>query len=107
MCCESVADPQNVSFMYDEIIQENMDHSESEKRKIQIVDLSFILQFSILMISPIPGFDMYLKFYGEDNQEVTYQLSDFLLAIMWLRLIFIIRMWLNYSIFSDAYAKIL
>lgn len=74
---------------------------------MEIIDSGFIVQLFVLMIGPIPGFDMYLQFCCENDEKVYYQLSDFLLALMWLRLIFIMRAWLNYSIFTDAYAKIL
>ena len=65
----------------------------------------FISEIAILLISPIPYFDCYITIIGKGNFEVVYLLSEFLIAIMWFRLFFLIRSIFNYSIYTDAYSK--
>ena len=57
-------DPNNISFMYDELINES--ENFEIKRKVNLFDLGFIVQIFVLMAGPIPGFDMYFKFYSHN-----------------------------------------
>lgn len=40
-----------------------------------------------------------------ENQYVVYYLCDFILVFMFLRLMFLARSIMNYSIYTDAYSK--
>jgi hypothetical protein len=65
----------------------------------------FITEIVILMISPIPYIDTYVTIIGKGNYEVVYLMSEFLIALMWFRIYFLIRSIFNYSIYTDAYSK--
>ena len=65
-----------------------------------------------MCVFPWPFFDTYiLSVYSDEyaiyntNIVVEYLLSDFFLAIMFLRVIFLYRSILNYSLYTDAFTK--
>jgi len=59
----------------------------------------------MISIGPIPRYDKYITLICHDEKPVVYLLSDFLLAFMCTRLFFVMRTLLNYTIFTDAYAR--
>lgn len=71
MCDDNTSDPNKVSFMYDELINDS-DSCESLKRRGKIFTFSFIAQVAMLMIGPIPGYDMYIQVELQKNVTVQY-----------------------------------
>ena len=73
---------------------------------------AFLIEFLILVIHPFPYYeqswtmniiDMSSK---ADKIQVTYLIGeDFLFAWLFLRVYFLMRTMLNFSVFSDLYAK--
>lgn len=91
--------------MYDEIIT----HKDSKPgnefgHRTHLITRYFVLEVLVLSICPIPYFDTYITLVS-DSGPVTFLLSDFLLAFMFLRLFFLIRTCFNYSIYTDAISK--
>ncbi len=77
-----------------------------------ILSWEFIFEFTILAIHPLPNYDAEYHFLIIDMLStksklvpVTYNLSDFLFAFMFLRVYFLIRTLLNFTDFSDLYSK--
>ena len=71
----------------------------------------FLFEVAILSFHPIP-YEREFTFYIIDMLStksqlvpVRYRLSDFLFALMFFRLYFLIRTLLNFTIFSDLYSK--
>lgn len=58
----------------------------------------------MLIISPIPYYDFYITMEARDGM-ITFFFSDFLLALMFCRIYFLIRSIFNYSVYTDAYSK--
>jgi len=63
-----------------------------------------ILEILILIISPIPFVEFYVTIEAKEG-PITYFFSDFLLALMFFRVFFVVRSIFNYSIYTDAYSK--
>lgn len=59
MCDDNTSDPNKVSFMYDELMNDK-DECKSVKRRGKIFTPSFIAQIFMLMIGPIPGYELYI-----------------------------------------------
>ena len=74
-----------------------------EKKKL--FSKGFIIEIIILLMAPIPFFDAYVTLMGKGNIEVVFLFSEFLLAMMWFRIYFLVRSIFNYSIYTDAYSK--
>ena len=80
----------------------------------QICTFQFLFEFTILVIHPYNGADSNYSFTLEsvdmlgskdDMIAVTYRVSDFLLALKFLRSYFLVRTLLNFTVFSDLYSK--
>ena len=68
--------------------------------------MNFIFEVTLLMISPIPYYDRYITYEDcKDGITVHYLLSEFLVAIMILRMYFLIRTFFNFSLYADAISK--
>lgn len=96
-------EPSEIHFEYDAIV--NQDNDCDLENRGKLFTFNFFIQVLLLLIAPIPGFDLYITLSCDNHEKVTYLMSDFLLAFMWIRLFFIVRTLLNYSIFTDAYAR--
>ena len=64
----------------------------------------------MILVCPIPFFDMIISMKAlnvskKEKTEVFYLLSDFLLAFMFLRVLFLFRSMINFSVFLDMYSK--
>ncbi len=77
-----------------------------------IFSWEFIFEFCILVIHPLPGVEQEYTFEIIDMMsskskylKVQYKLSDFLFALMFIRLYFLVRTLLNFTIYSDLYSK--
>lgn len=63
-----------------------------------------------MLLNPIPFYDTIIPITCLNIKhtapiQVYYLLSDFLLAIMFLRVVFLFRSIINYSVFMDIYSK--
>lgn len=63
-----------------------------------------------MLISPLPYYDIIIVLPSINLTKtgyipVYYLLSDFILAFMFIRVIFLMRAVINYSIFMDIYSK--
>jgi hypothetical protein len=63
-----------------------------------------------MIISPIPYYDIIIEMPSLNLTKtgyipVYYLLSDFILAFMFIRVVFFLRAVINYSIFMDIYSK--
>jgi len=81
-------------------------------KETKFFSVRLFMDLLINFIMPYPGLDFIItinELNRDTNQveEVQYLLSDFIYLILILRLIFLIRAALNYSIFSDNYAIML
>jgi hypothetical protein len=72
----------------------------------------FAFEFTLLIIHPIPKYEANYEFMIIDMLStksklvpVQYMLSDFLFAFMFLRIYFLVRTLLNFSLYSDLYSK--
>ena len=73
---------------------------EYEKEKLSYFNSKFIIETLILMIMPIPYFDMHIKFGTKlPGITVTYLLSEILLGLMVFRFYYLIRTILKFSVF--------
>jgi len=61
----------------------------------------------MLLIQPIPFYDRYVTIHScnPGKKEVVYFLSEFLMVLMCVRLFFLVRNFLNYCDFLDAFSK--
>jgi len=71
---------------------------------------SFWLEALVFLIWPIPYYDfiIIIQTINPENNGVVpvyYLFSDFILAFMWIRCLFILRASFNYTIFMDIYSK--
>ena len=70
----------------------------------------FFLEAFVILLCPVPYWDCIITLRGINPTEtnfvpVYYLLSDFILALMFIRVIFLFRASINYSIFMDIYSK--
>ena len=84
-------------------------HVQVIKRK-RLLTPGFFMEAIILLIFPYPFLEMVIDIEvmtptGESTDTVMYQLCDFMIVIMFLRLFFLVRSIFNYSIYADAYSK--
>jgi hypothetical protein len=78
-------------------------------RKDKLLSPRFYFEVCLNLIMPIPGFDFHISVQELDRdsnklKNVEYLLSDFFYLVVLLRSLYIIRAYINYSIFSDHYA---
>lgn len=87
---------------------------DRDKLKVKIGFGSFLSSqflFEVLLNSliPLPFYDMYITLEASppdsnDKKAYTYLLSDFMLAIMVLRIAFMIRAVMKFNIYNQSYA---
>ena len=73
---------------------------------------NFYIDVLVMLINPIPYYDMIINFpcmnvLHTESVNVYYLLSDFLLAFMFVRTLFLYRSLINYSVFMDIYSKMI
>lgn len=78
-------------------------------RKDKLLSPRFYFEVCLNLVMPIPGFDFHISIQELDRdlnklENVDYLLSDFFYIVVLLRSLYIIRAFINYSIFSDHYA---
>jgi hypothetical protein len=76
----------------------------------KLYSLTFFFDVLIMLINPIPYYDFIIVFpclniIHTEPVKVYYLLSDFLLAFMFMRVVFVFRSVINYSLFMDIYSK--
>ena len=83
-------------------------------RERRLLNFNLIVEMIVMAAIPIPYYEVYIWSYYDsdkaltpqaDNIKVAYFLSDYLLAIMFFRLFFLLRCFLNYSNYTDAHSK--
>jgi hypothetical protein len=72
--------------------------------------VNFWLEVLIILICPIPYYDFIIEIPAMNPSKtgyvkVYYLFSDFILAFMFVRILFLLRAVINYSIFMDIYSK--
>lgn len=72
--------------------------------------IEFWLEVVVFMVCPIPYYDIVIpipvnNLLNTGTVNVYYLLSDFILAFMFVRSIFLLRAVINFSIFMDIYSK--
>ena len=95
-------DENHIYYQYNEVIIGST--SESIKPKKKLINKTFIFEVILLLIFPIPYHDWYISIDAKET-VVTYLYSELILAVMWLRIYFLLRSIFNYSIYTDAYSK--
>jgi hypothetical protein len=76
----------------------------------QSYGIHFWTEAFMMLMCPIPYWDIIIEIPALNGDKtasvkVYYLLSDFILAFMWIRIVFLIRAVINYSIFMDIYSK--
>ena len=74
--------------------------------------MMFFVDLLMLFASPIPYFELYITSYVDDPEDendgiqcIPQFLSDYLLGMMFLRIIFVARCFINYSLSSNTYFR--
>lgn len=87
------------------------DNTWKSERKRNFISWSYIIEIVLISIHPLPYWDpeFYLYSINMTDQKTYiktyYRLSHFLLALMFVRIIFLLRTIFNYSMFTDLYSK--
>ena len=88
---------------YNEIIMGR--NSNEVKHRKRLFRRNLFMEIAMLMVCPIPFFDMYITLHSKDKKEVYILLSDIILAFMLVRTFFLVRTCVNYTVYTDAYSK--
>ena len=81
------------------------ENSNAKKFKRNYFSIIMILEILLLMIFPIPYYDLYIVTVSRKEINVVYFLSELFTSIMTLRFYFIARTVVNFSIYTDAFSK--
>ena len=93
---------ERIFFQYNQEIV----NSRVFEHKKRFFTMNFMFEVTLLMVSPIPYYDRYITYEDcKDGITVHYLLSEFLVAIMILRMYFLIRTFFNFSLYADAISK--
>jgi hypothetical protein len=92
-----------VYYKYQNCLGDLEDQYQPDKPKM--INFNFVLEFVLLMICPIPFFDMYITHNAKHSRQVNYFLSEFMLAVMAMRGFHILRTYFNFTIYTDPYSK--
>ena len=87
---------------------------DKDKLKVNVgfcrfISRQFLFEVVLNSLIPLPFYDMYITLEASppdssDKAAYTYLLSDFMLAIMVLRICFMIRAVMKFNIYNQAYA---
>lgn len=67
---------------------------------------TLLIESCILLVFPIPYYDSYIiETVRRKETEVVYFYSEIATALMWLRFYFLVKMFLQMSIYNDAYSR--
>ena len=100
----------NMYYFYNEAILGGKDTEETIQemyiRERKFLRPKFLLECTLMAICPQPFYDDFFitKVIMHPKEFQVYNLNDFLLIIMFLRLIFLYRSMINYNIYTDAYS---
>jgi hypothetical protein len=89
---------------------DDLDFSSMLLKTKKTYGFSFWLESLIILICPIPYYDKIIPIPAMNpakNASITvyYLMSDFILVAMFVRMLFLLRATINYSIFLDIYSK--
>ena len=105
----SSQDPSQIKYMHyqdeESFMEENKDEFKNGNNG-QFFTKMLFAEVLILAMHPVPFFDRYVVFEGKKtNYKIVYFFSEVMMALMWLRIYFLIRTVMNYTDFMDAYSK--
>lgn len=84
----------------------NLTKKQDEDSAKTLNNPRYFIETFILMLTPLPFFDTYVKFHK--GCPATYLYSQVIVAFMWLRLYFLVRCIMNYTCtYARAYSKYL
>lgn len=88
----------------------DLDFSKMLLNNKERFNVNFWIEVVVILICPIPYYDFIITIPAMNptktgSVNVYYLFSDFILAFMFVRVIFLMRAWINYSIFMDIYSK--
>ena len=105
----------SLNFFYNQaIVGDHEDLTDSKKNNLikqkKIINWNFVLECCILIVIPLPWYEHYwvmesINLESKDRQRIMYYLCDFIQVFMLLRLFFLARTIINYSVYTDAYSK--
>lgn len=89
-------------YKYKEVTSDQIDRYHPHNTSLFRGQL--FLELLIVGLTPIPFFDLYIK---KEVNRITfyYFLNDYINAFMALRLYLVIRVFINYSVYTDMYSK--
>ena len=65
----------------------------------------FFVEIFLMVTCPIPFYDIYIEHKAKNEIVVNYFLSELLLAIMAMRIFYVLRSYINYTRYTDPYSK--
>lgn len=91
----------------DDLMQSRKDVLIKQKK---LINKTFVVECLILIVQPLPFYERFfvmecINLKSIERQFVMYYLCDFILVFMFLRLMFLARSIMNYSIYTDAFSK--
>lgn len=90
-------------YKFKESTSDELDRYVPAKMKTMFTPY-FIIELAVLAICPIPYIEHFIHSQVGSHQ-FHYTLSDFFVALMALRFLLIVKVWFNYSPFTDTYSK--
>lgn len=99
----SPEDPLHIHFMYDEVINNAVTTDFGSPKPF--FDTWNVLELIMLCNTPLPFFDKYITLDSDGASRVTFLLSDFFFAFMFLRLFQLMRTSFNFSVYTDPLSK--
>lgn len=76
-----------------------------EPPKKSMLSRYFLIELLLQTTCPIPFYDMYISLECKSGITVHYFLSEFMLAVMAMRGFYILRSYVNYTLYTDHYSK--
>jgi len=101
-------DPGTIDYIHavDELKIEENRKKNDDCSWYNAITWDFVFDLIVLVIAPIPFYDKYISHSCKTgNSKVTLFLSEHLIALMLMRLYFLVRTWLTYSGYMDEFSK--
>ena len=100
--------PSTIDFMHYDPEEKFFDNTNQVLAKRKVLSRRFLIEVALMCAIPLPNFDMYITLEDSDTDSVnikyTYLLSDLILAVMVLRLVFMFRAIMKFNIYNRPYA---
>ena len=75
------------------------------KTRERLIRRKLFFEIFLLIVCPIPFYDDYIKITSKEKTTCYILLSDLILAFMLTRFYFLVRTYVNYTVYTDAYSK--